>query len=156
MALINYYGLVDPARIIHPAVSPLWIYCVSGDGRCWWILFSRGSPGSSRGGELYSRMMVGGSLSLWSRGAWGATVATGESGGPAQCRGRKVEPRVLRGPAQRTTHNTRLHILRTRQNTAAHTEEHTVWGRISCSSCASAGCVHVRSNKTPADQYWER
>ena len=44
-------------------------------------------------------------LSLWSRGAWGATVATGESGGPAQCRGRKVEPRLLRGPARYTTHD---------------------------------------------------
>ena len=57
-----------------------------------------------------------------------------------------------RHKAQHTT----LHILRTRQNTAAHTEQHTDWGRISCSSCASAGRVHVRSNKTPADQYWGR
>ena len=152
--MINDYGLVDPARIIHPAVSPLWIYCVSGDGRCWWILFSRGSPGSSREG---GSCIVGWweALSLWSRGAWGATVATGESGGPAQCRGRKVEPRLLRGPAQGTTHNT-SHIAHTAEHSGTHRAAHTDWGRISCSSCASAGRVHVRSNKTPADQYWGR
>ena len=128
-------------------------YCVSGDGRCWWILFSRGSPGSKGGGSCIVGWWE--ALSLWSRGAWGATVATGESGGPAQCRGRKVEPRVLRGPAQRTTHGT-SHIAHTAAHSGTHRTAHSVWGRISCSSCASAGRVHVRSNKTPADQYWER
>ena len=88
------------------------------------------SAGVLRGARGGGSCIVGWweALSLWSRGAWGATVATGESGGPAQCRGRKVEPRLLRGPAQRTTHNTRLQILRTRQNTAAHTEQHTQIG----------------------------
>ena len=118
---------IQLSRIIHPAVSPLWIYCVSGDGRCWWILFSRGFSGE-QGGEGSCIVGWWEALSLWSRGAWGATVATGESGGPAQCRGRKVEPRLLRGPAQRTTHNAMLHILRTRQNTAAHTESSTQFG----------------------------
>ena len=75
-------------------------------------------------GELYS-MMAGGSLSLWSRGAWGATVATGESGGPAQCRGRKVEPRLLRGPAQRTTHDFRYCA---HGRTQRHTQRSTQFG----------------------------
>ena len=152
MALINYHGLVDPARIIHPAVSPLWIYCVSGDGRCWWILFSRGSPGSKGGSCIVGWWEA---LSLSGRGELGErrllrerVVARLNAGGGRWNRGCYED----RHNAQRTT----LHILRTRQNTAAHREQHTVWGRISCSSCASAGCVHVRSNKTPADQYRER
>ena len=153
MALISYHSLVDPARIIHPAVSPLWIYCVSGDGRCWWILFSRGSPGSKQGeGELYS-MLVGGSLSLV-EGSLGSDGCYGREWWPGSMPGE--EGGTAAATRTGTTHNTRLQILRTRQNTAAHREQHTVWGRISCSSCASAGCVHVRSNKTPADQYWGR
>ena len=109
MALINYHGLVDPARIIHSAVSPLWIYCVSGDGRCWWILFSRGSPGSSREG---GSCIVGWweALSLSGRGELGErrllrerVVARLNAGGGRWNRGCYED----RHNAQRTTHDFR-------------------------------------------------
>ena len=116
---------IQLSRIIHPAVSPLWIYCVSGDGRCWWILFSRGSPGSSReGGELYSRM-VGGSLSLV-EGSLGSDGCYGREWWPGSMPGE--EGGTAAATRTGTTHNTRLQILRTRQNTAAHTEQHTQIG----------------------------
>ena len=116
---------MDPARIIHPAVSPLWIYCVSGDGRCWWILFSRGSPGS-KGGELYS-MMVGGSLSLvegslgsdgcYGREWWPGSMP-GEEGGTAAATRTGTTHN-----AQRTTHDfTYCAHGRTQQHTQSSTQ----------------------------------
>ena len=143
--------MVDPARIIHPTVSPLWIYCVSGDGRCWWILFSRGSPGSKGGGSC----IVGWWWALSGRGELGErrllrerVVARLNAGGGRWNRGCYED----RHNAQHST----SHIAHSAEHSGKHTEQHTDWGRISCSSCASAGRVHVRSNKTPADQYWER
>ena len=112
---------IQLSRIIHPAVSPLWIYCVSGDGRCWWILFSRGSPGSKGRGELYSRM-VGGSLSLV-EGSLGSDGCYGREWWPGSMPGE--EGGTAAATRTGTTHNTRLQILRTRQNTAAHTESST-------------------------------
>ena len=116
---------IQLSRIIHPAVSPLWIYCVSGDGRCWWILFSRGSPGSKQGeGELYS-MLVGGSLSLV-EGSLGSDGCYGREWWPGSMPGE--EGGTAAATRTGTTHNAQLHILRTRQNTAAHREQHTQFG----------------------------
>ena len=120
MALINYYGLVDPARIIHPAVSPLWIYCVSGDGRCWWILFSRGSPGS-KGGELYS-MMVGGSLSLV-EGSLGSDGCYGREWWPGSMPGE--EGGTAGATRTGTTHNTRHFTYCAHGSTQRHTQNST-------------------------------
>ena len=95
-------------------------YCVSGDGRCWWILFSRGSPGS-KGGELYS-MMVGGSLSLveGSLGSdgcygreWWLGSMPGEEGGTASA------------TRTGTTYNTRHFTYCAHGSTQRHTQSST-------------------------------
>ena len=112
--------MVDPARIIHPAVSPLWIYCVSGDGRCWWILFSRGSPGS-KGGELYS-MMLGGSLSLV-EGSLGSDGCYGREWWPGSMPGE--EGGTAGATRTGTTHNTRHFTYCAHGSTQRHTQNST-------------------------------
>ena len=117
--------MVDPARIIHPAVSPLWIYCVSGDGRCWWILFSRGSPGSRGGGELYS-MMVGGSLSLV-EGSLGSDGCYGREWWPGSMPGE--EGGTAGATRTGTTHNAQhkaSHIAHTAEHSGTHRAAHSL------------------------------
>ena len=78
----------------------------------------RGAAGE---GELYS-MMVGGSLSLV-EGSLGSDGCYGREWWPGSMPGE--EGGTAGATRTGTTHNARLHILRTRQNTAAHTEQHT-------------------------------
>ena len=78
-------------RIIQLAAPPPpWMYCVSADGGRGGYYSARGSSG--RGGDRCERYEP-------------LLRERVRSGGPAQCRGRKVEsPGLLRGPAQHTRH----------------------------------------------------
>ena len=81
----------------------------------------RGAAGE---GELYS-MMVGGSLSLV-EGSLGSDGCYGREWWPGSMPGE--EGGTAGATRTGTTHNARLHILRTRQNTAAQRQQHTVFG----------------------------
>ena len=83
-----------------------------------------GFSGEQGRGELYS-MMVGGSLSLV-EGSLGSDGCYGREWWPGSMPGE--EGGTASATRTGTTHNTRLHILRTRQNTAAHTESSTQIG----------------------------